>query len=90
MHEHPQKAMDEAIKEGITPDWTLLMAPKTAEAELNGFTFKGPGWYLLKNGTMLVTPSHIQNQFVFSFWMRTNVVDAFGWIVAAPVRADER
>lgn len=90
MPDHPQKVMDEAIKEGFFPDWTLLETPENAERELPGFKFKGPGWYLTVEQTLLIIPTHQGNWFTFCFWTRHNVGDAFGWIVNAPTRDDKR
>ena len=99
MPEHPQAAMDAAIKDGFKPDWTSYLTPEAAEADLSGFKWKGTGWYVTKSAdgrtfdTLLVTPAFRgDNVFAFHVWNgRSDAVhSAFSWIVFAPTRRDDR
>lgn len=38
----------------IGPDWIAFHTPEEAEAALEGFKFKGTGWYETKTDTLLV------------------------------------
>jgi len=75
----------------IFPDWKELWEPSEAEAQLEGFKFSGPGWYLYGTDTIFVIPSPAAGK-KFWFWVYSgrNPSDAFGQIVNAPVRVDER
>ena len=40
----------------FTPDWTVSYTSEQAEDQLEGFKFKGPGWYHSKGDSLLVLP----------------------------------
>ena len=44
-----------SVINGVVPDQFELMTPIQAETKLKGFDFRGPGWYIMKDGlTILV------------------------------------
>lgn len=85
----------------LTPDWSKLMTGSEAEVELKDFKFLGPGWYVTKTDTMLVSPDEetrkpwVQTwpadmKFRFHCWNNTDVGDYFNAAINAPTRVDER
>lgn len=49
------------------PDWVHIWTPALAEKELTDFKFKGPGWYVNKDGSsLLVIP---EGREVEHWWM---------------------
>ncbi len=40
----------------IIPDWSNVWTAEEAEKELKGFEFKGPGWYVDPDESLLVVP----------------------------------
>lgn len=85
------------------PDWSELWTAKKAEEQLEGFKFKGPGWYIRSFGTMLVVPEdrtletawnmqsvNADERFYFHMYDGWNPGSIFGSIAHAPTREDER
>lgn len=84
------------------PDWKATLTAEDSEIELNGFKFKGPGWYIEKDDTVLVFPANGECEepwkqtweedrlFHFLVYNERNPSDAFNAIVNAPVKLDQR
>ncbi len=86
--------------DSFQPDWQELWTPAQAEAELRGFKFKGPGWYLSGDDTVLVIQPNAPAYLGFGFWSsdvgvkfwffvynHRNPRSAFNQICQAPVRS---
>lgn len=104
----PQRTQQEPTHKGnlwlpLTPDWSTIWTAPESEAQLEGFTFKGPGWYLTETDSMLVKPDSsrpiLQNwtskrlpgeHFHFLVWNNSNPCATFNNIVNAPVKVDTR
>jgi hypothetical protein len=71
------------------PNWDQILTPEEAERELNGFEFKGPGWYYTDTDTVLVIPMD-KEYFRFCVWGDCDPTSAFRWIINAPIRLDKR
>lgn len=58
------------IEIDIEPDWTGVWTAEKAEAELQGFKFKGPGWYHYRTSdSILVLPFEAESsRFRFHVW----------------------
>lgn len=88
----------------FTPDWHERYTASEMEKEFVGFEFKGPGWYLLKEQTMLVIPvarplDELWNQKRDGMWSEKFDIYMYdGWspgeifasIARAPTRVDQR
>lgn len=82
---NPETRMD------IRPDWVQLWTAREAEEGLQGFTFKGPGWYFYKTDTVLVLPDAVLPEaFWFHIYNGRCPATAFSAIATAPVKVDER
>jgi len=82
---------------GFIPDWSMIGSAEYAEKELQGFKFRGPGWYINKTDTLLVLPyaadddgAQCKDLYRVCVYNNRNPADAFNWIVNAPTRVDER
>lgn len=84
----------------LRPDWTGTGTATELEACMEGFKFKGPGWYIGKSETVLVVPHGPCSgpwkqkwpedmSFVYHCYSQ-NPLDAFNAVVNAPTRADDR
>jgi hypothetical protein len=72
------------------PDWSSTWTPAEAEYQLIDFKFKGSGWYLTNNESMLVVPYGDGEKYVFHIYNNRNPSEEFNWIVNAPSRLDLR
>jgi len=88
---------------GFHPDWTMIGTSEHAEKELEGFVFRGSGWYIIAptNGgpgfdTFLVLPysaaatKEDRDLYRFYIYNNRNPTEAFNWIVNCPTRQDDR
>lgn len=92
--------------QSMEPDWSEIWSSKKAEAELPGFIFRGLGWYLNKDDSMLVLPYGTVSKttptkrtgvypegtklYMFCVYASRNPAETFNWIINAPTRQDER
>jgi ribosomal protein L7/L12 len=100
----PKSAMYIDPSQAIRPDWSEVWTARNAEEQLQGFAFKGPGWYLSSTDTLLVTPCGAVEEgstpwqwkwpedqlFRFNVYNHRNPADGFNQIINAPVREDTR
>ena len=81
---------------GFHPDWTMIGTKEHAEKELEGFKFRGSGWYITGNDTLLVLPYSAakdegdRDLYRFFIYNNRNPGEAFNWIVNCPTRQDDR
>lgn len=86
----------------FTPDWKKLYTAEQANEDLQDFKFEGPGWYLIKEDTLLVVPVDTSTKslpwkrewpkdqlFLFMVWNGSNPRDALNSVINAPVRQSE-
>ena len=74
---------------GTLQDWDQIFTPEEAERELDGFEFRGAGWYFTDVDTVLVIPVS-ETHFRICVYGDRDPTNAFKWIVNAPVRFDGR
>lgn len=80
----------------FTPDWSERWTPQRAEQELNGFKFKGPGWYITKKAskkgslvdTIFVLPGSEPDWFQFHVWNDRDARAAFSLCVGLPTHEE--
>jgi hypothetical protein len=95
------RSQEDDIKGGNTfmPDRSAVWTAEKAESELKDFKFNGTGWYIGKTDTMLVLPCGNSEKgekegekevYRFCVYNGRNPVNAFTWVIRAPVRLDER
>jgi hypothetical protein len=88
---------------GFHPDWTMIGTREHAEKELEGFVFRGSGWYIIKHpgvplsfDTIIVLPYSAaagegdRDLYRFYIYNDRNPTEAFNWIANCPVRQDDR
>lgn len=87
----------------FNPDWSIVCTAEEAEVKLS-ISFKGPGWYLEKDETLLAIPfesigpvdipwassSPPETKFHFYIWNHNKAIHAFNTIYRAPTRDDAR
>lgn len=74
----------------IFPDWRELWTPQAAEQELEGFQWRGPGWYLTDTDSLLVIPSPLHGEYWFWVYNGRNPFDGINQMSRCPTRVDER
>jgi hypothetical protein len=77
------------------PDWSATWNIRKIEQELEGFIFKGPGWYFTKTDSLLVFPTPRNDDggdqlFTIMCWNNPNAMNTYTWIVNAPIQEDSR
>lgn len=74
----------------IFPDWRELWTPQAAEQELEGFQWRGPGWYITDTDSMLVIPSPLHGEYWFWVYNGRNPHEGMMQAVRSPTRWDSR
>jgi hypothetical protein len=74
----------------IFPDWRRLLTPDDAERELEGFVWRGPGWYINDNDSLLVFPSPLSGEYWFWVYNGRSPHEGMMQATRAPVRIDDR
>lgn len=86
----------------VNSDYQFVAKPSDAERYISNFKFRGPGWYVTPESTILVVPTdraihkwwHQSDQpeehFVFYFWRGNDRINIASILANAPTRYDYR
>ena len=86
----------------VLPDWSTMGTVRRLEAELSGFKYAGPGFYLTKEDTLLLVPMRRgrddawystagdEEEFMAYVWNVPFTRMVFGGDRPPPVRQDDR
>jgi hypothetical protein len=91
--------LDRPVMVDFRPDWVSRGTAKHIEEDLQGFRFKGPGWYFMNGDSILIVPAVRTDEpwkdtwpaktvFTYFVWNHSEVEDSMHAIAIAPIRRD--
>ena len=68
----------------LHPDWSQTFTPVEAEYQLEGFKWRGPGWYHQDDDTALAVELGDTGRYHFYFWNNRNPIERIRQILNLP------